>query len=88
MTKRDNERDDRINLEDPLGIADIPVEHDPKIHAADDEASRKRRRERALGPRVEERHSTGLGDLNIDPDGAAGTDMGYGGEGTDVKPSR
>ena len=88
MDRRHNDREDRINLEDPLGIAHTPVEHDPNIHASDDEASRKRRRERALGPRVEGRRSTGLGDTNVDPDGAAGIDMGYGGEGTDIKPSR
>ena len=86
MNRRHNDRDDRINLEDPLGIADIPVEHDPNIHASDDEASRKRRRERALGPRVEER-STGS-DSSGNRDGAASTDMGYGGGGTDIKPSR
>ncbi len=79
--------DDRHDLESPLGIAGEPVAHDPLIHASDDEASRKRRRERALGPTVEERHSNGLGDLNIS-DGASGIDMGGGGDGTDIKPSR
>jgi hypothetical protein len=43
---------------------------------------------RALGEDGIDRHSTGLGDLNNDLDGAAGIDMGYGGEGTDIKPSR
>jgi hypothetical protein len=85
MNKHD---DDRIDPQNPLGIADTPVAHDPSIHADNDEDSRKRRRERALGPKVEERRSTGLGDINTDLDGAAGTDMGYGGEGTDIKPSR
>ncbi|HEY6361525.1 MAG TPA: hypothetical protein VIX63_10505 [Vicinamibacterales bacterium] len=47
-----------------------------------------RRARAGIGHQVEERRSTGLGDLNVDPDGAAGVDMGYGGEGTDVKPSR
>ena len=85
MSTRD---DDRIDLESPLGIAQEPVAHDPLIHAEDDEASRKRRRERALGPRVEERHTDGLGDLDSEHDGASGTDMGYGGDGTDIKSSR
>ena len=76
--------DDRIDLEDPLGIARQPVEHDPVIHADNDEASRKRRRERALGPKVDERHGTG----SDESDGATGIDMGYGGDGTDLKPSR
>jgi hypothetical protein len=84
MDRRD---DDHIDLEDPLGIAQEPVPHDPHLHADADEASRKRRRERALGPKVEERHGTGLGDRNTDLDGAASIDMGYGGEGTDIKPS-
>ena len=78
--------DDRHNLESPLGIAGEPVAHDPLIHAEDDEASRKRRRERALGPKVEERHSTGLGDLNIS-DGASSIDMGSGGDGNGIKSS-
>jgi hypothetical protein len=29
-----------------------------------------------------------MGDVNVDPDGAAGIDMGYGGEGTDVTTRR
>jgi hypothetical protein len=85
MDKRDK---DRNELEEPLGIAREPVAQDPLIQSSSDEASRKRRRERALGPKVRERRSTGLGDVNVDPDGAAGVDMGYGGEGTDIKPSR
>jgi hypothetical protein len=32
--------------------------------------------------------TNGLGELNSDPDGVSGIDMGYGGEGTDIKPSR
>jgi hypothetical protein len=77
---------DRNDLEDPLGIAREPVAPDSKTHAGTDEASRKRRRERALGE--EKERSTGLGDRNVDLDGAASIDMGYGGEGTDIKPSR
>jgi hypothetical protein len=83
MDRRD---DDRIDLENPLGIAGEPVPHDPLIHADNDEASRKRRRERALGPKVEERHSTGLGDIDSDRDGATGIDMGGGGSGNSIKP--
>jgi len=86
---RASDADDRIDLESPLGLAGEPVEKDDRIRASDDEESVRRRRARAgLGHQVEERHSTGLGDQNVDPDGAAGIDMGYGGEGTDVKPSR
>ena len=91
MDNRDHDRDDddRMDLESPLGLAGEPVPKDDRIRASNDEESIRRRRARAgIGHKVEERHSTGLGDLNVDPDGAAGIDMGYGGEGTDVKPSR
>jgi hypothetical protein len=84
MKKPDTDRQD---LEDPLGIARQPVTPDPSIHAGNDDASRRRRRERALGT-DEEEPASGLGDRNTDLDGAAGIDMGYGGEGTDIKPSR
>ncbi len=84
MKKPDTERHD---LDDPLGIAHAPVARDPSIHAENDETSRRRRRERALGSDDTE-PATGLGDRNTDLDGAAGIDMGYGGEGTDIKRSR
>lgn len=85
----DNRDKDRLDLENPLGIADAPITKTSADHLEDssDPASR-RRRARALGEDGIERRSTGLGDTNVDPDGAAGIDMGYGGEGTDVKPSR
>jgi hypothetical protein len=86
---RDREDDDRMDLESPLGLAGEPVPKDDRIRASNDEESGRRRRARAgIGHQVEERRSTGLGDINVDPDGAAGIDMGYGGEGTDIKPSR
>ena len=91
MDNRDHDRedDDRMDLESPLGLAGEPVPKDDRIRASHDEESVRRRRARAgIGHQVEERRSTGLGDLNVDPDGAAGIDMGYGGEGTDIKPSR
>ena len=97
MDNRDRDRevsrdDDKIDLESPLGLSGEPVKkdaNDDRIRASNDEEEVRRRRARAgLGYQVEERHSTGLGDLNTDLDGAAGTDMGYGGEGTDVKPTR
>ena len=78
---------DRTDLADPLGIAQASVSPDPSIHAENDVVSRKRRRERALGS-DEEEPATGLDDRNTDLDGAAGIDMGYGGEGTDIKRSR
>jgi hypothetical protein len=84
-----NRDDDRIDLENPLGIAGEPIARDPSdIHASNDEESVRRRRARAgLGHQVEERHSSGLGDLLADEsDGATGIDMGYGGDGTNVKP--
>jgi hypothetical protein len=83
-----NRDEDRIDLETPLGISREAVPKDDRIHASNDEESLRRRRARALGTEGEDRLTDGLGDLNTDPDGAAGIDMGYGGEGTDVKPSR
>jgi hypothetical protein len=79
-------RDDRIDLEDPLGIAHSPVPKDDRIRASGDEESVRRRRKRAgIGPEMEER-STGLGDLDTDPSGATSIDMGSGGQGNAVKP--
>jgi hypothetical protein len=88
MMKRDRDLDE-TNLENPLGLADEPITRSPSDHleSSSDPATR-RRRARALGEDGIDRHSTGLGDTNVDPDGAAGIDMGYGGEGTDIKPSR
>jgi hypothetical protein len=87
--ERDRESDDRIDLENPLGLSGEPVPKDDRIRASNDEESVRRRRARAgIGHKVEERHSTGLGDLDIDPSGATSIDMGSGGQGTDVKPSR
>ena len=85
MATRD---DDRIDLENPLGISGEPVTKDDRIRAGNDEESVRRRRKRALGEDGDDRLTDGLGDLNTDPDGAAGIDMGYGGEGTDIKRSR
>jgi hypothetical protein len=83
-----NRDDDRIDLESPLGIAGADVPKDDRIRATNDEESARRRRARALGETGDDRLTDGMGDLNVDPDGAAGIDMGYGGEGTDVKRSR
>jgi hypothetical protein len=81
---RDARHEDRIELDDPLGIAREPVSTDDRIRASSDEQSVRRRRRRAgIGPEFEER-STGLGDLDMDPHGATGIDMGYGGEGTQI----
>jgi hypothetical protein len=79
-------RNDELDLEDPLGIAREPVAPDDRIHADTDPASVRRRRERALGPRSTERRTI-VGESD-DPQGATGIDMGGGGDGTDIKPSR
>jgi hypothetical protein len=87
MAKRNRDRD-RIDLESPLGLAAEPITRTPSDHIPDDGTPEsRRRRARALGEDGIERDHTGT-DLNVDPDGAAGIDMGYGGEGTDIKPSR
>jgi hypothetical protein len=86
MDKRDT---DRLDLENPLGIADEPIVKTPSDHLPQSgDPAAKRRRARALGEDGIEHPTDPLGDRNVDPDGAAGIDMGYGGEGTDIEPSR
>jgi hypothetical protein len=80
---------DHNDLESPLGLADEPIVTTPSDHIENSgDSSSRRRRARALGEDGIDRHSTGLGDLSDEHDGAAGIDMGYGGDGTNVKPSR
>ena len=87
MDNRDRSSgDDRMDLDDPLGIAREPVTKDDRIRASHDEESVSRRRRRALGEDVEE-SSMGLGDLDDDPSGATGIDMGGAGKGTGIKRS-
>jgi hypothetical protein len=90
MADRDRDRKDETTLDDPLGIAGSPVTPDApdRLRAQQDEESVRRRRARAgLGPELDPTHATGMGDINTDADGAAGIDMGYGGEGTNIKES-
>jgi hypothetical protein len=87
MDNRDRKGEDRMDLDDPLGIAREPVTRDDHIRASSDEDSSRRRRRRALGEDTEE-SSMGLGDLDDDPMGATGIDMGGAGKGTGVKRSR
>lgn len=88
MKKRDGDLD-RHDLDSPLGLADEPIVTTPADHldSSSDPASR-RRRARALGEDGIERPVDPLGDGAGDPDGASGIDMGYGGDGTNVKRSR
>ena len=79
---------DHNDLESPLGLADEPIVQKPEDHLQPGAPAGRKRRSRALGEDGIDRRSTGLGDLNNDLDGAAGVDMGYGGEGTDIKPGR
>jgi hypothetical protein len=88
MTKH-KDADDRLDLDSPLGLADEPITRTSSDHLeSSGDASSRRRRTRALGEDGIENPGTDHDDRNVDPDGAAGIDMGYGGEGTDVKPSR
>ena len=73
------------DLEDPLGIADEPIKRNPADHLIGGDHTSRRRRARALGEDGIDRHSSGLGDLNTEHDGATGIDMGSGGSGTDIK---
>jgi hypothetical protein len=83
-----NREDERLDLESPLGLADEPIVTNASDHVENSsDPSMRRRRARALGEDGIERDHTGA-DTNVDPDGAAGIDMGYGGEGTDVRGRR
>ena len=83
MQNRDKDQD----LESPLGLADQPITTNPADHLEpNSDPSSRRRRARALGEDGIDRQSSGLGDLSDDRDGASGIDMGYGGDGTNVKP--
>jgi hypothetical protein len=84
MATRDTHTND---VDDPLGIAHEPIARTPEDHLEGGDRTSRRRRARALGEDGIEHPTDGLGDMNIDPDGAAGIDMGYGGESTDIKPS-
>jgi hypothetical protein len=88
MEHHDRKRDpDKIDLESPLGIADEPIVQTPADHLPDDntEEGRRRRRARALGEDGMEETTTTSRD---DHGGASSVDMGYGGEGTDLKTTR
>jgi hypothetical protein len=85
------ERDtDATDLESPLGLADEPITQSSSDHIVNTgDASSRRRRARALGEDGIERQSSGLGDvLGDEHDGATSIDMGYGGDGTNIKSSR
>ena len=83
---RDIDNEDRNDLENPLGISGEPVARDERIRASMDEESVRRRRRRALGSDVEERRT--IPGESDDPEGATGIDMGAGGDGHGIKPSR
>jgi len=87
MAKRDRSKR-RSRLESPLGLTHEPIAKTPSDHLEGGDPASRRRRARALGEDGIERPPSGMGDVNVDPDGAAGIDMGYGGEGTDIKRSR
>lgn len=89
MRKRDRDTD-RTDLDSPLGLADEPIAKSPSDRIVNSgSATSRRRRARALGEDGIDRQSTGLGDvLGDEHDGATGIDMGYGGDGTNIKPSR
>ena len=84
-TKRMTSKDS-LPLDDPLGIAHQPVEGDHIKGLPEEEAQTRRRRARAGLDGHDDHQRPGLGDINADQDGASGTDMGYGGDGTNVKP--
>jgi hypothetical protein len=92
MTQRDRDKKDTpdIDLENPLGIAQEPVPTNAadQFPESDDPAAVRRRRARAGLDGNDDSARPGMGDINPDSDGATGIDMGYGGEGTNIKPGR
>jgi hypothetical protein len=86
---KNKDRDtDQLDLESPLGLADEPIATTAADHVeGSTDPTTRRRRARALGEDGIDRDGSGS-DVNVDPDGAAGIDMGYGGEGTDVTTRR
>lgn len=74
---------DRIDLDNPLGLNGEPVTKDERIHASNDPDEVRRRRARALG-QDEPEVTNGLGATQTG-DGVTGSDLGYGGE-TGIKP--
>ena len=88
MAHHDPKHDpEHIDLENPLGIADEPIARNPDDHFSQDnsEEGRRRRRARALGEDGMEEPAPPARD---DHGGASSVDMGYGGEGTDLKTPR
>jgi len=87
MADHDRKDDDRIDLENPLGIADEPIVRTPEDHLPQDdtEEGRRRRRARALG---EDETDPTVPSSRTDHGGASSIDMGSGGAGTDLKSSR
>ena len=83
--KRTDAKQD-LPLDDPLGIAHQPVQGDHIAGLSEEEAATRRRRARAGLDGHDDHQRPGMGDSNVDNDGAAGTDLGFGGEGTNVKP--
>ena len=84
--KHHDREDDRIDLESPLGLADEPIVQTEEDHLGDEQSDdlHRRRRARALGEDGMDGNSSSSRD---DHGGASSVDMGYGGEGTDVKGS-
>ena len=81
MNKRDQDSND---LESPLGLADEPITRTPEDHLENSgDASSRRRRARALGEDGIDRNSSGT--VQDEHDGATGIDMGYGGDGTNIR---
>ena len=86
MDERKRMTSQDLPLDDPLGIAHAAVEGDHIHGLSEEEAATRRRRARAGLDGHDDHQRPGMHDVNTDPDGAAGIDMGYGGEGTNIKP--
>ena len=89
MDNRDKDfgDEDRMTLDDPLGIAREPVSPDGSIRASNDEESVRRRRKRALGE-DEPEETNGMGAYDSENGVGSSIDMGGGGDGNQIKRSR
>ena len=69
--KNKNRDADQLDLDSPLGLADEPSVTTAADHVeGSTDPAQRRRRARALGEDGIEREGSGMGDVNVDPDGA------------------
>ena len=83
--RKQERKEEPIDLESPLGIAGTPVTPDAPEHmrASNDEDEARRRRNRGLSAENDVPRDP-MADINRDHKGATGIDMGAGGHNTQI----